>query len=108
MKKELLKSIFIFGAVVPMFTGITGCGFRVVDSGERGVKTTFGKADEKPLTPGLSFKWPIIQGITLYDVRVQKKQEQTKLFSSDVQETTVDYALNYSLDPSRVTEIYQR
>jgi len=108
MKKELLRNIAIAGAVLSMSTGITGCGFRVVDSGERGVKTTFGKVEEEPLTPGLNWKWPIIQGITLYDVRVQKKQEKTKLFSSDVQETTVDYALNYNLDPSRVTEIYQK
>ena len=108
MKKELLRSIAILGAVIPMFTGISGCGCRVVDSGERGVKTTFGKAQEEPLTPGLNWKWPLIQGITLYDVRVQKKQQQTKLFSSDVQETTVDYALNYNLDPNRVSEIYQK
>ena len=108
MKKVLLRTLMAIGAMLTVPAITPGCSFRVVDSGERGVKTTFGKAEEEPLAPGLRFKWPLIQGITLYDVRVQKKQEQTKLFSSDVQETTVDYALNYSLDPTRVTEVYQK
>ena len=106
MKKTLLRNMAIFAGVLSLTTGISGCGFRVINSGERGVKTTFGKASKEPLTAGLNFKWPLIQGITLYDVRTQKKQEKTRLFSSDVQETHVDYALNYSLDPARVSEIY--
>ena len=104
---KFLRNLAILGAVLSI-SNMIGCGFRVIDSGERGVKTTFGKVFEKPLPPGLNWKWPIIQGITIYDVRMQKKQEQTKLFSSDVQETTVDYALNYHLDPERVSEIYQK
>ena len=76
MKKEMLRNIAIMGAVLSMSTGITGCGFRVVDTGERGVKTTFGKASNEPLTAGLNWKWPVIQGITLYDVRVQKSRKK--------------------------------
>ena len=30
------------------------------------------------------------------------------MFSSDVQETTVDYALNYNLDPERVVDVYKK
>jgi regulator of protease activity HflC (stomatin/prohibitin superfamily) len=64
MNKNLLRNLAILGAVLS-FTGISGCGFRVINSGERGVRTTFGKASEKPLTAGLNFKCPLIQGITI-------------------------------------------
>ena len=108
MKKRLLSHIALGALVLGLSTGLSGCGFRIIDSGERGVKTTFGKASKEVLAPGLRWKWPLIQGITIYDVRVQKVQQTTSLFSSDVQETKVDYALNYSLDPERVPEIYQK
>ena len=83
------------------------CSFRVVDSGEKGIKTRFGKIRSEQLDEGLNFKLPIIESIRTFDIRIQKKQEKTALFSSDVQETTVDYALNYQLDPTRVADVYR-
>lgn len=105
--KKVLKNLAILGAIVTISSTTTGCG-KIIDDGERGVKTTFGKVDENPLSPGFNWRWPIAQSILKYDVRVQKIEAKTQLFSSDVQETSVDYALNYSLDPARVCEIYKK
>ena len=107
MKKKLLQTVALGALFLSVSCNLTGCGFRVIDSGERGVKTTFGKASQEVLMPGLRWKWPLIQGITIYDVRIQKAQQETPLFSADVQDTKVLYAVNYQLDPERVVEIYQ-
>lgn len=106
--EKIWKTLAITAALLT--TSIIGCRSvsRVVDSGERGVRVRLGKVSEKQLDEGLNFKAPLIDDFVLYDVRVQKNQAKTKLFSSDVQETTVEYALNWQIDPHQVVEVYRR
>lgn len=102
--QKLLITLGVLGAMV---LALGPCSFKIIDSGERGIKTRFGKIKAEHLDEGLNFKLPFIESIHPFDIRVQKKQEKTALFSSDVQETTVEYALNYQLDPTRVADVYR-
>ena len=52
------------------FVAIGGLPGHTIDQGERGVMTSFGKTSPDPLQPGLGFKWPIIQAVHTYPVRV--------------------------------------
>jgi regulator of protease activity HflC (stomatin/prohibitin superfamily) len=60
----LLLLLFIFGL------GFIFSPFEVIESGYVGVKSTWGKYDDRELMPGLHFKIPMVQEIIPVDVRV--------------------------------------
>ena len=107
MKKNTQKSLILLGIVGAIGLVALSDSMRVVDSGEKGIRTRFGKIKAEQLDEGLNFKLPFIESIHKFNIRVQKKQEKTALFSADVQETTVEYALNYKLYPTRVADVYR-
>jgi regulator of protease activity HflC (stomatin/prohibitin superfamily) len=80
---------------------------RVVSSGTRGVIATFGKVDQTPLDEGLHVVWPLVQRLTLIDVRVQKSEGSGSAASSDLQTVKATAALNWHIDPRRVSEVFQ-
>ena len=78
---------------------ISSC--ETIDSGERGVKVTWGKVDENQiLTEGLNFKIPIMQKIVPYSIRTQKLEMKTSAFTKDIQNVQLDMVVNYSIDPN--------
>ena len=86
---------------------ISSC--ETIDSGERGVKVTWGKVDENQiLTEGLNFKIPIMQKIVPYSIRTQKLEMKTAAFTKDIQNVQLDMVVNYSIDPNAVTKIYKQ
>ena len=105
--KNTQKTLITLGVIGAMVLVSLPMSLRVIDSGEKGIKTRFGKIRSEQLDEGLNYKLPLIESIRRFDVRIQKKQQKTALFSSDVQETTVEYALNYQLDPTRVADVYR-
>lgn len=96
-----MKRIFL---LLPL---ITACGFEVVDTGSRGVKTTFGKVEGEPLPEGLHFYNPFTSDIVEMDVREQKLEEQTTAFTRDTQNVTITYAITYYPEKGSVGLIYQ-
>jgi regulator of protease activity HflC (stomatin/prohibitin superfamily) len=80
----------------------------VINAGKVGVVTQFGKVTGREIGPGLSLKapWPI-QGVTIFDTRIQKEQTNVAAASSDLQEIRSTIALNYHLDRGKVSTVYQ-
>ena len=81
--------------------------FKIVDPGERGIKVRLGKVLPEVYEEGLHFKWPFIESIETANIKTKKMQLQTNVYTKDIQQATVDYAINYNLQPQKVNKLYQ-
>jgi regulator of protease activity HflC (stomatin/prohibitin superfamily) len=82
-----------------------GCTASVA-TGNTGVVTTFGKVENYTLEAGFHLKAPW-HTVTEMDNRVQKTTVELSCFSSDIQEVSMKYTLNYQIDKSNAQEIYR-
>ncbi len=89
----LIALIFIFGS------------FGTVGAGERGIKTRF-SAVVGEVGTGLYFKLPLFEGVTTIDVQTQKEQVNVEAASSDLQNVDTIVALNYNINPEKVTDLF--
>ncbi|HEX2011219.1 MAG TPA: prohibitin family protein [Roseateles sp.] len=80
---------------------------RIVQSGTRGVITTFGKVDPVPLGEGIHFVVPLVNRVHMIDVRLQKNEGKGVAASRDLQQVSVSAALNWRLDPVLVAQTFQ-
>jgi regulator of protease activity HflC (stomatin/prohibitin superfamily) len=78
-----------------------------VDTGQIGVKKSFGAITDGPLAPGMY--WTASPGTTLdvMDTRQQKWQSKTVAYTKDIQSATVSFVLNYHLDPKAALNVYK-
>lgn len=102
-----IKNIIIAGLLV--FTGLPFVlgTFQVVSPGERGVFVLMGKVGANALDEGLHFKVPFISSIKILSVRIQKTQTLSEAATKDMQKVSATLALNWSLDSSKVVELYR-
>ncbi len=80
--------------------------FAIVPTGHTGILTTFGKVEDTTLEAGLHFKLPI-QEVVVMDNRTQKSVVELSCFSSDIQEVTVKYSINYQIQKTDAQNIYK-
>lgn len=81
--------------------------FVVINAGNRGVITTFGKVNPTVLEEGLHLRIPIMQQVAEINVQIQKGEGDGDAASRDLQQVHAKIALNYHLIPNRVAETYQ-
>lgn len=95
--KSILKNLF-FVLVAAM---LSACGFEIVDTGHRGVKTTFGEVNlkEGSLPEGLYVYNPLTSSIIEMDVRVRRLENTANTYTKDVQQADITYVVNYQLQP---------
>lgn len=83
--------------------------FGTIGAGERGVKTRLG-AVRGILNPGLYFKAPFLDKVTLMDVHTQSitatKEAPLSAASNDLQDTKLAVVVNYHIEPTLVADIY--
>jgi prohibitin 2 len=84
-----------------------GCGIKVVDTGQRGIKTTFGKVVSESLPEGIYFFNPITSAVVEMDTRVQRKDGETDTYTRDVQQSVIKYTLNYRLQQNAAHLMYR-
>lgn len=96
--------IAIIAIVVLSFAG---CGIKVVDTGQRGIKTRFGKVVSDSLPEGLYFYNPITSNIVEMDTRVQRFDGETDTYTRDVQQAVIKYTLNYRLQQNAAHLVYR-
>ena len=77
-----------------------------VPTGHTGVLTTFGKVEDRTLDAGMTFKAPWQNVITM-DNRVQKQTTDLICFSSDIQEVSMQYTVNYQISSANAMTIYK-
>jgi regulator of protease activity HflC (stomatin/prohibitin superfamily) len=80
--------------------------FAIVPTGHTGILTTFGRVENTTLEAGLHFKLPV-QEVVVMDNRTQKSVVDLSCFSSDIQEVSVRYSINYQIQKSDAQNIYK-
>lgn len=96
---------FIVAIALGLLLTFFGC-ITSVTTGNTGVVTTFGKVENYTLEAGFHLKAPWNK-VTEMDNRVQKTTIQLSCFSSDIQEVSMVYTLNYQIDKTNAQEIYK-
>lgn len=77
-----------------------------VPTGHTGVLTTFGKVENITFEAGMNFKAPW-QNVVKMDNRVQKESTDLICFSSDIQEVSMKYTVNYQISSKDAMTIYK-
>ena len=77
-----------------------------VPTGHTGVVTTFGRVEDYTLDAGIHFLAPW-QNVIEMDNRVQKNTVELSCFSSDIQEVSVVYTLNYQINKATASNLYK-
>lgn len=85
---------------------LTGCGVQTVDQGNTGVKKTLGKVQADPLPADIYFYNPFTTSIIEMDNHVQKIEDKTNVYTKDVQQADISFAINYSLKPDYSVKMY--
>lgn len=106
-RKVSVKKVAAFVAAAVLILMIPLCCIRTVSTGYTGILTTFGKVENVSLDAGVHIKWPW-QKIVTIDNRVQKVNLDTEAFSSDIQQTVVQLAVNYSIDQQTAQDLYKK
>lgn len=103
--KKYAKYSFIPGIVLLVLLTFFGC-MASVTTGNTGILTTFGKVEDQTLEAGFHIKAPWNKVIEM-DNRVQKSTIELSCFSSDIQEVSMIYTVNYQIDKTNAQEIYK-
>lgn len=103
--KKFSGIAFASGAFLCVLLTFFGC-ITSVTTGNTGVVTTFGKVEDYTLEAGFHLKAPWNKVVEM-DNRVQKSTIAMACFSSDIQEVTMSYTINYQIDKANAQEIYK-
>lgn len=79
----------------------------VVDAGQRGVKVTLGKVSQESYAEGVHFVTPFISHIYPMDVKTQKSNITTQVYTKDIQQAGISYVINYNLQPENIYKMFQ-
>jgi regulator of protease activity HflC (stomatin/prohibitin superfamily) len=93
--------------VAIVVVSVAGCGIKVVDTGQRGIKTRFGEVVSESLPEGLYFFNPLTSAIVEMDTRVQRVDAETDTYTRDVQQAAIKYTLNYRLQQNAAHLMYR-
>ncbi len=77
-----------------------------IPTGHTGVVTTFGSVENYTYDSGVHFKLPW-QKVVMMDNRIQKQTVNLSCFSSDIQEVTMTYTVNYQINKANAQNIYK-
>src|SRR3989338_3959012 len=104
--QPLPKKKIVFGFIVLVILYLLFNSISIIEAGERGVVTFFGKP-VRIIGEGLNFKTPIAESVAVIDVKTQKIETKASAASKDLQSVSGIIALNYHLAPDGVLSIVQ-
>lgn len=77
-----------------------------IPTGHTGVVTTFGSVEDYTYDSGVHVKLPW-QKVVMMDNRIQKQTVDLSCFSSDIQEVSMTYTINYQINKANAQNIYK-
>lgn len=104
-KKNIGSMVMLGGIVFGLILMVLSC-VRTVPTGHTGIVTTFGKVEDTTYEAGVHFVPPWKTVINM-DNRNQKASVNLMCFSSDIQEVSVVYTLNYQIEKANAQTIYR-
>ena len=105
--KKHMKIICIIIIAIFLLIILLNC-FRAVPTGYVGIKTRFGKVSSDVIQEGLNTKVPFIEKIVLMDCRTQKAEISCNTASKDLQEISLNVAINYNVNKDTSYELYKQ
>lgn len=106
-KKKMWKLAKLGGFIVGGFILFSMLNpITIINAGQRGVVLQLGKV-VRIMDEGLSFRTPFVERVVSMDVKTQKHETKANSASQDLQTVTATIAVNYSLNPSLVGDIYK-
>ncbi len=108
MKKAKAQTKFItVAALAVIAVGAIGIScIRTVPTGHTGIVTVFGRVEDQTYEAGVHFTAPWME-VVVMDNRNQKASVDLYCFSSDIQEVSVTYTLNYQISKENAQTIYK-
>jgi prohibitin 2 len=104
--KKILTWVVV-AAVAIFVLSVASCGIKVVDTGQRGIKTRFGEVVSESLPEGIYFYNPVTSNVIQMDTRVQRQDGETDTYTRDVQQAAIKYTLNYRLQQNAAHIVYR-
>ena len=95
----------VAGVLVFIIATVSSC-YTSIETGHTGVVTIFGRVENYTLDAGIHVKAPW-QTVVQMDNRVQKATINLECFSSDIQEVSCKYTMNYQINKANAQEIYR-
>lgn len=93
-------------ALILLIVSFSGCS--VVDTGEAGMKVTWGEVTSRePLSEGVYFYNPITTSVVTYDVKNRVYTLKTDLYTKDNQPVTFSVSVTYHLDRAKVIDLHK-
>ena len=105
---ELKVGGFIAGLVVLIILLVTCNPIAIVNAGERGVKVTLGQVSDESYTEGVHFVMPFVSSMHNMDVKTQKSNIATTVFTKDIQQARLTYVINYNLHADSAHKMYKQ
>ncbi len=106
VKTRRKGKLLIIIPVVVLLLIIISCSITMIPTGHTGVVTTFGSVEDYTLDSGVHMKYPW-QKVIMMDNRIQKQTVDLSCFSSDIQEVSMTYTVNYQINKANAQEIYK-
>ena len=95
----VIAAVLIIAAVIALACVTT------VPTGHTGVVTTFGSVEDYTFDAGVHMKLPW-QKVVMMDNRIQKQTVNLSCFSSDIQEVSMVFTVNYQINKANAQVIY--
>ena len=106
-REKLNKATFLVSLLIIILLIILFNAFQSVPTGFVGIRTIFGKADSTPIQEGLNCKIPFVEKIVLMDCRTQKAEIDCSTASKDLQEVTLNVAVNYNVNIDTAYDLFK-
>ena len=109
LMKKAKKGVGSAVVAIALIVGLIFCGIscvRTVPTGHTGIVTTFGNVENYTFEAGVHMAAPW-QTVINMDNRNQKAMVDLQSFSSDIQEVSVTYTLNYQIEKANAQTIYK-
>lgn len=110
MKNQTSQNVLgiVGGIIAALVVLVAFNSFVIINPGQAGVISIFGKAREGALLEGIHFKPPLVSKVDVYDVTVQKYEIPAQSATNDLQNLKASFAINFRLDPVQVVNIRRK
>ncbi len=103
-KMSLALAVLILTIIFIMFAN----PLAIVGVGERGVKVTLGRVSPQSFSEGVHFVTPFISKIKVMNVKTQKVNISTEVYTKDIQQAKISYVVNFNLQPENAYKMYRQ
>ena len=106
MRREFIATPLLVISLIVLFIVICN-PIAIVGVGERGVKVTLGRVSPESYSEGVHLVTPFISKIKTMNVKTQKDNIMTSVYTKDIQQAKISYVVNYNLQPDNAHKMYR-